>query len=140
MQGTEGPWGPNPVGQELREREEQEAKGADRRILAELPLLSCLQQIMREPLVCAGHHSRCWGLSGEQQPPVLMKLTSKGEQRHGGGEQTCGSQGGGGGRGSDWEFGIRRCKLLHLEWMSNEILLHSSGKYIQPLVMEHDGG
>ena len=25
--------------------------------------------------------------------------------------------------GMDWEFGVSRCKLLHLEWISNEILL-----------------
>ena len=29
---------------------------------------------------------------------------------------------------------------LHLEWTGNEILLYSTGKYIQSLVMEHDGG
>ena len=28
--------------------------------------------------------------------------------------------------------------LLYLEWVSNEILLYSTGNYIQPLVMEHD--
>ena len=38
----------------------------------------------------------------------------------------------------DWEFGVSRCKLLHLEWISNEILLYSTGNYIQSLVMEHD--
>ena len=56
------------------------------------------------------------------------------------GEQTCGCQGGGGGSGMDWESGVNRCKLLHLEWISNEILLYSTGNYIQSLVMEHDGG
>ena len=40
----------------------------------------------------------------------------------------------------DWEFGVSRCKLLPLEWISNEILLYSTGHYIQSLVMEHDGG
>ena len=25
--------------------------------------------------------------------------------------------------GMDWEFGVSRCKLLHLEWISNEVLL-----------------
>ena len=40
----------------------------------------------------------------------------------------------------DWESGINRCKLLHLEWISNEILLCSTGNSIQLLVMEHDGG
>ena len=40
----------------------------------------------------------------------------------------------------NWESGVNRCKLLHLEWLSNEILLYSTGNYIQSLVMEHDGG
>ena len=26
-------------------------------------------------------------------------------------------RGGGGGSGMDWEFGVRRCELLHLEWI-----------------------
>ena len=34
-------------------------------------------------------------------------------------------------RGIDWEFGDRQCKLLHLEWTSNEVLLYSTGNYIQ---------
>ena len=38
----------------------------------------------------------------------------------------------------DWEFGVNRCKLLPLEWISNEILLYSTGNYIQSLMMEHD--
>ena len=33
----------------------------------------------------------------------------------------------GGGRGMDWEFGVGRCKLLSLDWVSNEVLLHSTG-------------
>ena len=36
--------------------------------------------------------------------------------------------------------GVNRCKLLHLEWISNDILLYSTGNYIESLVMEHDGG
>ena len=31
-----------------------------------------------------------------------------------------------GGSGMDWEFGVSRCKLLHLGWISNEFLLCSS--------------
>ena len=46
----------------------------------------------------------------------------------------------GGGSGMDGEFGVNRCKLLPLEWTSNEILLYSPGNYIQSLMMEHDGG
>ena len=50
------------------------------------------------------------------------------------------AQGGGEGSGMDWEFVVSGCKLLHLEWINNEILLHSTGNYIQSLVIEHDGG
>ena len=28
----------------------------------------------------------------------------------------------------------------YLEWISNEILLYSTGNYIHSLMMEHDGG
>ena len=56
------------------------------------------------------------------------------------GEQTCGSQGEGGGSGMDWESGVNRCKLWHLEWISNEILLYSPGNCIWSLMIEDDGG
>jgi len=29
-----------------------------------------------------------------------------------------------------WELGVNRCNLLPLEWISNEILLYSTGNYI----------
>ena len=29
----------------------------------------------------------------------------------------------------DWKFGVSRCRLLLLEWISNEILVHSIGNY-----------
>ena len=51
-----------------------------------------------------------------------------------------GFQGGRGESGMDWEFGISRYKLLHLEWISNKILLYSTGNYFQLFVIEHDGG
>ena len=44
-----------------------------------------------------------------------------------------------GGSGMDWEFGVSRCKPLHVEWISNEILLYSTGDSVQSLVIEHDG-
>jgi len=44
-----------------------------------------------------------------------------------------------GGSGNDWEFGVGRCKLLHLEWISNEVLLYSTGNYIKSLGIEHEG-
>ena len=40
----------------------------------------------------------------------------------------------------DWGFGLSSCKLLNLESISNEILLHSTANDIQSLVMEHDEG
>ena len=42
-------------------------------------------------------------------------------------------------RGMDGEFGVSRCKLLHLEWISKEVLLYSIGNYTQSLRVEHDG-
>ena len=69
-----------------------------------------------------------------------MNLSTEQKQTHGHGEQTCGCQGGWGGSGMDGEFGVSRCKPLHLELISNEILLYSTGNYIQSPVIEHDGG
>ena len=65
-----------------------------------------------------------------------MNLSRKEKQSQSHREQTCGCQGGGGRSGMDWEFGVSRCKLLHLEWISNETLLYSTGNYSQSL--EHD--
>ena len=56
-----------------------------------------------------------------------MSLSTENKQIHGPGEQICACQEGGGGSGMDWEFGAGRCKLFHLEWISNEILLYSTG-------------
>ena len=39
----------------------------------------------------------------------------------------------------DWEFGVGRCKLLHLEWISKEVLLYSTGNYVQSLGIDQDG-
>ena len=47
-------------------------------------------------------------------------------------------QGEGGGSGMDWELGVDRCRLLPLEWMSNEMLLWSAGNSVWSLVVEHD--
>ena len=43
-----------------------------------------------------------------------------------------------GGSGMDREFGVSRCKLLHLEWISNGVLLYNIGNFIQSLGIEHD--
>jgi len=39
----------------------------------------------------------------------------------------------------DWECGVSRHKLLNSECISSEVLLYSTGNYIQSLVKEHDG-
>ena len=49
------------------------------------------------------------------------------------------AKGEGEGNGMKGEFRVGRCKLLHLEWIGNEVLLYSTGNYIQSLGMEHDG-
>ena len=41
--------------------------------------------------------------------------------------------------GMDREFGVGRCKLFHLEWISNEVLQDGTENYIQFPGTEHDG-
>ena len=59
-----------------------------------------------------------------------MNLSTEKKQTCRSGEQTCGCREGAGESGIDWEFAVSRCKLLHLEWISNEIELYSTGNYI----------
>ena len=44
-----------------------------------------------------------------------------------------------GGSGKAWEFGASRCKLLHLEWINNEVRLFNTGNYIQSPGIDCDG-
>ena len=67
-----------------------------------------------------------------------MNLSTKQKQTHRHRDQTCGFRGQGG-RGMDWEFGVGRCKLLHLEWINDKVLLYSTGKYIQSPGINHNG-
>ena len=39
----------------------------------------------------------------------------------------------------DWEFGVSRCKLLHIGWINSKVLLYSTGNYIQYPVINHNG-
>ena len=34
---------------------------------------------------------------------------------------------------------VSRCKLLHLKWISNEVLPCNTGNYIQSFGIDHDG-
>ena len=67
-----------------------------------------------------------------------MNLSTKWKETHRHGEQTCGCQGGRGGSRMNREFGVNRYKLLHLEWINNEVLLYSTGNYIQSPGTEDD--
>ena len=42
-------------------------------------------------------------------------------------------------RGMDWEFGVGRCKLLHLEWINNKVLLYSTENCIRSPGINHNG-
>ena len=48
------------------------------------------------------------------------------------------AKGGGGRRGLNWEFGISKYKLLHIEWI-NKVLLYSTGNYILYPGINHNG-
>ena len=37
------------------------------------------------------------------------------------------------------EFEVSRCQQLHSEWIGSEILLYSTGNYIQFLGIDHNG-
>ena len=52
------------------------------------------------------------------------------KENQGLGEETCGCQGGVGGSGMDGQLEVNRCILLPLKWISNEILLCSTGNYV----------
>ena len=66
-------------------------------------------------------------------------IIATGETDQGHGEQTCVCCGEKERNGTDWEFWIGRCKYLHLEGISIEVLLYSTRHYVQSLGLEHDG-
>ena len=49
------------------------------------------------------------------------------------------TSGDGVGSGMDWELRVDRCKLLHLQWISNGVLLYSTESHVQSLSVEHNG-
>ena len=63
------------------------------------------------------HISYIWNLIHGTNEPFHRK------ESHGHGQQTCGCQGEGGDSGMDLEFGVNRCKLLPLEWISTGIYI-----------------
>ena len=67
-----------------------------------------------------------------------MNLSTKQKQTHRYREQTCGCQGGRRER-DGLEFGVGRCKRLHLEGINNKVLPYSTGNYTQYPVINHNG-
>lgn len=39
----------------------------------------------------------------------------------------------------DWEVKVNRCKLLHIEWVNNKVLLYNTGIYIQSPGIDYNG-
>ena len=70
----------------------------------------------------------------------MTQMNSSTKRTHRHREQACGYQGGREVKVEmKWEFGISRCKLIYRGWISNKILLCSTGNYIQYPVINHNG-
>ena len=76
-----------------------------------------------------------WNLKQTQ-----VNLSTKQKENHRYREQICDDQEGSGKKWDGWRALVGRCKLLHLEWIINEVLLYSTGNYIQSLGIEYYGG
>ena len=75
-----------------------------------------------------------WNLKyGTNEPIYRTETDSQTENR------LVVAKGEGGGGGMDWEFGISRCKLVYIGWINNQVLLYSTGNYIQYPVINHNG-
>ena len=64
-----------------------------------------------------------------------MNLPMKQIQTHKRRKQTCGCQGGGGGK--NWKLGISRCKPSYIRWINNKVLLCNTWGCIQYPVINH---
>ena len=49
------------------------------------------------------------------------------------------AKGEGVGGGLEWEVGVSRCKLLHVEWIDDGVLLCNTENNFQCPVMDHNG-
>ena len=68
-----------------------------------------------------------------------MNLSTKQNQTHAQREQICDCQGEGSRGRMDWKFGVSRCKLLYMEWISIKVLQYSTGIYIQyPVINQNE--
>ena len=62
-----------------------------------------------------------------------MSLSTNQKQIHRHRDQICGCQGAGG--QINWELGISRSKLLHIDWLNNRVPLD----HTEPHVINHNG-
>ena len=70
---------------------------------------------------------------------IQMNLYTKQKEIHRHREQISDCQGVGWWGGKDWEFGISRYKLLYIGQINNNVLLYSTGNYIQYPLTNHSG-
>ena len=105
---------------EAQERKlEQQFSPGGKRALPATPLLRDLGQ--SRSLLCVSSFQQLKGLDGfTLKFYLVLKLPSSG-------------------KGMDWEFGVGRCKLLHLAWINNKVLMYSTGNYVQYPVLNHSG-
>ena len=68
-----------------------------------------------------------------------MNLSIKQNQNYRHREKTGGCQGGHVGGRMEWEVRVSRYKLLHIEWINNEVLQYSTENYTQYLVITYNG-
>ena len=68
-----------------------------------------------------------------------MILCTKQKQIRDRGERTCGCPWAGAREWDGLGVGVGRCKHLHLEWISNGVIPHSTENYVQSLGVTPDG-
>ena len=70
-----------------------------------------------------------------------MNLSMEQKQNYKHRKQTCGCQEGGDWGRNEWEVGVRRCKLLYIEWIKKKVPQGptSTRDYIQYPVINHNG-
>ena len=78
-----------------------------------------------------------WNLKYDTNKPICETETDSQTQR----ADLWLPRGKEGSRRTGWQFGVGRCKLLHIliEWISNKILPYSTGNQIQYPAINHNG-
>ena len=79
------------------------------------PVLHCLPELTQTHVHWVGDVQPSHPLTGVTRDWCMIKMAQSKWQRVG--------------RGMDWEFGIRRCKLLSAGWINSQVLLHSTVQF-----------